>query len=313
MADKRVGQTVVGTLKWFSEEKGFGFIVPDEGGKDIFVHHSEMQGDGFKGLSHGARVTFDLEDSPRGLVAREVAKEPANENSPEEYVFLLGDDGQFRYLPCISGPAGNILIEDGGLASIFTDASLPDPRHVRARQWKACAEFERLINEPLISESTLQQFFEEHPEFLLGDQYEALYPQIVLPGDPQGTQLRPDFILRPFAGMSHEPEIVELKLPQQPIVKLKKSSHIGLYAPVHEAVNQLRSYARVFEEEGKRDAIATELGFTAHRPTLALVVGRIDRLPSNRITALAKENIVPVRLHTYDDLLLRYRRRAGLD
>jgi len=56
-----------GTVKWFNEEKGYGFITNDEGGEDLFVHFSAIQGDGFKTLKEGQKVTFDIEeDTARG-------------------------------------------------------------------------------------------------------------------------------------------------------------------------------------------------------------------------------------------------------
>ena len=55
-----------GTVKWFNDDKGFGFITPDEGGKDLFVHFSGIASDGFRSLAEGARVSFDSESGDKG-------------------------------------------------------------------------------------------------------------------------------------------------------------------------------------------------------------------------------------------------------
>jgi cold shock protein len=55
-----------GTVKWFSDEKGFGFITPDEGTTDLFVHQSGIVGDGYKSLSEGAKVSYDSESGDKG-------------------------------------------------------------------------------------------------------------------------------------------------------------------------------------------------------------------------------------------------------
>jgi len=55
-----------GTVKWFSDEKGFGFITPDDSGKDLFVHHSAIVADGYRSLAEGARVTYEAEAGEKG-------------------------------------------------------------------------------------------------------------------------------------------------------------------------------------------------------------------------------------------------------
>jgi CspA family cold shock protein len=55
-----------GTVKWFSDEKGYGFITPDDQGKDLFVHHSAIAGSGFKSLAEGAKVEYEEQQGPKG-------------------------------------------------------------------------------------------------------------------------------------------------------------------------------------------------------------------------------------------------------
>ena len=61
-----------GTVKWFNDSKGFGFITPDDGGKDLFAHHSSIQMDGYKSLQEAQKVSFDVVDGQKGPAAANI-------------------------------------------------------------------------------------------------------------------------------------------------------------------------------------------------------------------------------------------------
>ena len=65
---------MTGTVKWFNDEKGFGFITRDDGEKDVFVHHSAIQADGFRSLQEGEKIQFDVVEGQKGPAAENVSK-----------------------------------------------------------------------------------------------------------------------------------------------------------------------------------------------------------------------------------------------
>ncbi len=73
-ATEEVSKMPTGTVKWFSDEKGFGFITPDEGSRDLFVHHSSISADGYRSLAEGSKVSYEEEPGPKGPKAINVVK-----------------------------------------------------------------------------------------------------------------------------------------------------------------------------------------------------------------------------------------------
>jgi CspA family cold shock protein len=69
---KKEARMSTGTVKWFNDSKGFGFITPDDGGKDLFAHHSSIQMDGYKSLKEAQKVSFDVTQGPKGPAASNI-------------------------------------------------------------------------------------------------------------------------------------------------------------------------------------------------------------------------------------------------
>jgi CspA family cold shock protein len=71
---RRKASMPTGVVKWFNDEKGFGFIASDEGGRDLFVHHTSINSDGYRSLAEGSRVSYEEEEGPKGPKAINVVK-----------------------------------------------------------------------------------------------------------------------------------------------------------------------------------------------------------------------------------------------
>jgi cold shock protein len=90
-----------GTVKWFDDEKGFGFISPEDGSEDVFVHHTGIAGSGFKSLEEGEKVTYEVTQGRKGLQAANVSKGslgPDTENTTEYLKVPLDVEGAARAL-----------------------------------------------------------------------------------------------------------------------------------------------------------------------------------------------------------------------
>ena len=67
-----MSERITGTVKWFNDSKGYGFITPNSGGKDVFAHANEVEGTGFRSLTEGAKVEFEITQSPKGPQASNI-------------------------------------------------------------------------------------------------------------------------------------------------------------------------------------------------------------------------------------------------
>lgn len=293
---------VRGKVKWFNSRKGFGFITPDGGGEDLFVHHTNIRAEGFPDLEEGQRVEFVAEEGKKGPEATDVILVSAEEETSaieDEFIGLasFGDrirlvsltrDGRYQFLDD-SHKLNNILY-------VVTSETLA----IRS----AAEELEELINNPQCKEADFQGFFERFPQFILNDEYRRAHSHITLMRE-EGP-LIPDFLLEP---LEHDSlcDILDLKLPTTKLFVLKKN-RIRYSAAVMEACAQLREYSSYFDEKQNRERVLIEYGLLAYKPKMIVIIGRrgnVDPIAARRIAS----DLPKIVLRTYDEVLARAKAR----
>ena len=222
---------------------------------------------------------------------------------------LLYTDGAGRVRSAVAEPGLEARLRASGQAS--SDVAVMPWLAAGEQDDEAAAEFEWLINNGTVRERDLQSFLEDHPGFLVGEEFEWQEPQLTLAPEGAGP-LRPDFLLQPLAASlrgeagARESVIVELKLPQHRVVS-QRDGATPLQA-IRQAAAQLRRYHEYFEMPEHRDAVRRELGFAPYRPRLILVVGRsAEPLSSVELRQILAGPNAPIELIGYEDLLRRYR------
>ena len=198
----------------------------------------------------------------------------------------------YRHQGISALPPAEVLVHLAHCTSIVTRQVLHD--------------FEELINWRSVSEEDIHQFITKNPSLLLGDQYVALRSKLVLEQGDRGD-LIPDFFAE--LAVSNYSDIVELKLPKEPLV-VGINNRRRLSSAVHSAIEQLRTYGRYFEERTNRQRFHARYGVKAFRPNLSVIIGRAPPLDRQEEFMEAKSSLFGVNVMTYDDILARAQRRV---
>jgi hypothetical protein len=163
--------------------------------------------------------------------------------------------------------------------------------------------FEALLNDPDVTEATLQRFFEEHPHFLFATRLMQALPHVPLHAQ-NGRLLIPDFLMKPIVAFQRDSnwEVLDLKLPQARLLA-GPSNHKRFSQDVMKAINQVKDYKDYFENPSNADAVAAALGHPLKHPKLGVLIGRLP--PGADVEALetAQAREPGVRVVTYDEIL----------
>lgn len=297
-----VGDRVHGKVKWFNENKGYGFITPSDGTKDCFVHISAVEKSGLRSLQEGDPVEFSIIARQEGHHSAEdigrLSKKDDEKPAPDAYLGLVDIDGQVRIVEL--QPNGEFVFIDG--TSNLHNIIYIDARSAALKD--AIDELEFLINNEGSEEADIQDFFERHPDLVLTPDYKRLHPHVAL--ESTYETLIPDFLLEPIEqdGLC---DLLELKLPSTQTFVLKKS-RLRFSAAVLEAAAQLRTYSQFFDDPANRDNFRRHYGLTAYKPRMFVIIGRRGDVDPLQVRAM-EGDLPGLRLKTYDQIVERAKAR----
>jgi thioredoxin len=204
---------------------------------------------------------------------------------------LLGEDGTYSYVSADSSRLGLVYL----------------PKFVQTDFGAAIAELEALINDSYATKEDVRAFLQDHPDIILGGEYKAAHPQVLLRRDGRQS-LQPDFVLEPISG--ELADIVDIE-PAQNDAITEVDGVAELTDVVIQACARLRDYRDHFEEEQHRIEIEDEHGIRVFRPRMFVVIGRsgqTDALTQRRL----ETQLTDVTLRTWDDVLKVARERLDL-
>lgn len=296
----------IGTVRFFNESKGFGFINDSNTYKEYFVHLSSISENVI--IKQGDYVDYEIEEGDRGPKAVNVGILNQNEalrriqnieNDITKIGLSVNSDGNIEIQGLFNN--GKILYSDGSIRqrnNLFV--------YYNSKWAIVLKVFEDLINNPRCKEADLQSFLENHPELILGDDYEKLIPQPTIVSN-QGENWKADFLLQPADPIEFN-KIIELKLPKEKIFVRTKNGHSNFSAKLMHSINQLRDYAYAFDNPICRERFFEMYKTDVIKPKLQLIIGtRISNKRIQDFLELQKRNNVDIT--DWETLLMKLKRK----
>ncbi len=298
-----------GTINTLTD-KGFGFIKSEDFARNIFFHSNELLDVLFDDLREGDDISFGFEVGPKGIAAVKVQRG----SDTEELNLQKYDAWQQNNFGSWVIEKRNGLLEispqlhlDG---LIFPDNSKqPNDLNVSpsTNRWKRLLkQLEELINNIEGNEYEFQSFFEENPEFILGDDFNRFIPQATIVKDGN-IRWKADFILIPKDQLYFS-KIIELKMPNSKISLRTKSGHNNYSNNLYKAINQLKDYYKAFESENTKLQFKKKYNADIFMPDLQLLFGRRNLITNNQ-EFLAFQKAQNVQIKDWDTYLNELRRQ----